>query len=286
MFARYARSCSRRRPVRGSLSRRRAGAYTLIEMLVALIMFALISVATSFLLTGALRGQSDMRRQARDAQEARALLDLITRDLRSAFVVTGSPSTYFVASGADFGPILQFTTLASRLRREPVTSDPNEDQTIPQSGIVQVTYDFDPDTRVLSRLATTLPGSESYPVAGLPDWILSRRVQSLVFTFVDADGNVRNEWNFQKPTDESGGADLAGTYDTTLPVRVDVELELAYNDYETVLFRTSVALANAEPQPAGQTPPAPESAAGGGGAPPGDGGTGGGGPPGGGGGAP
>lgn len=267
-------------------SRCRAAGYTLIEMLVALIMFALISLATGFLLTSALRGQANMRRQAADAQEARALMELITRDVRSAFAVTGSPSTYFVATGADSGPILQITTLASRLRPELTMTgvyDPTAETSAPQSGIVQVTYDYDPDTRVLSRLATTLPGSESYPEAGQPDWIISRRVQSIVFSFVDADGNVRNEWNYQTPAQGTEGTDVSGSYDTTLPVRVDVELELAYGDYESVLFRTSIALANAEPQPAGQTPPAPPAAPGGEGAGPPAGGGPGGGPGGGGG---
>ena len=241
--------------------------YTLIEMMVAIIMFALISVATAFLLTAALRGQADLRRTAADAQEARALLSVITRDLRSAFVVTGSSSTYFVATGADSGPILQFTSLASRLMPEPTgtgSSDPYSSLIMPQSGTVQISYDYDPDTMVLSRVATTLPGGESYPESGLPDWILSRRVQSLSFTFVDADGNTRNEWNFQNAASEVGG-EVSGSYDTTMPVRVDVELELTQGTAESVLFRTSIALANAEPQPAGQAPPAAPAQGGGGG---------------------
>lgn len=264
------------RPARGA---RQSGGYTLIEMLVAIIMFALISVATAFLLTAALRGQADLRRTAADAQEARALLSVITRDLRSAFVVTGSTSTYFVASGADSGPILQFTSLASRLLPDPTTSassDPYDVSALPQSGTVQISYDYDPETMVLSRLATTLPGGESYPETGLPEWILSRRVQSLVFTFVDADGNTRNEWNFQT-ADATEGSEAAGSYDTTMPVRVDVELELAYETMESVLFRTSIYLANSEPQPAGQTPPAAAGTPGGAGA--GGGGGGGGGAP-------
>lgn len=267
--------CGARRPVSGCVPAR-IGGYTLIEMLVAIIMFALISVATAFLLTAALRGQADLRRTAADAQEARALLAVITRDIRSAFVVTDSASTYFVATGADSGPILQFTSLASRLLPDPTgsgVSDPYGATALPQSGTVQISYDYDPETMVLSRLATTLPGGESYPESGLPDWILSRRVQSIVFTFVDADGNTRNEWNFQKAdtTDESVAS---SSYDTTLPVRVDVELELAYETGDTMLFRTSVALANPEPQPAGQAPPAPAEAGPGG---TGGGGTGGGG---------
>jgi prepilin-type N-terminal cleavage/methylation domain-containing protein len=264
---------------RGYTFAARSRGYTLIEMLVALIMFALISVATAFVLTSALRGQSELRRKTAEAQEARALLGVLTRDLRGAYVVTGSPTTYLVASGADSGAVLQLTTLATRLRPDPANvsaADPTTENAAPQSGTVQVTYDFDPDTGVMSRLATTLPGADSFPETGGPDYILSRRVRSIAFTFVDADGNTRNEWNFQTPTEQEAGADAASSYDTTLPVRVDVELELSHGYDETVLFRTSIALVNAEAQPAGQAPPAPPQPAGG---PGGTGGPGGGGAP-------
>lgn len=257
---------------------RRSAAYTLLEMLIALIMFALISVATGFMMTAAMRGQDQLGKRTSEAQEVRTLMGLLARDLRSAYVVTGSPSTYLVASGADSGPILQFTTLASRLMPDlsAAATDPAEDGVTPQSGIVQVTYDYDPETHVLSRLASSLPGVETLPEAGGPEWIVSRRVTLLAFTFVDAEGNTRSEWNFQTPEATDGTTQTdPSAYDTTLPVRVDVELELERSSGETVVFHTSIALENATPQPAGQTPPQPAATPGAGGA----GGGGGGGAP-------
>lgn len=267
--------------------------YTLIEMLIALIMFALISTATAFLITSAVRAYSRMGDESVETQEARAILATLTRDLRSTFVVTGSPSTYFVATGADSGPVLQFTALASRLAPDAAdAAGAYETSTVmPQSDVLQITYYYDPSTRVLSRLVSSLPDTSTIPEPGGPEYILSRRVALLSFMFEDGSGNVRSDWNFQNAAATEGTPADAGTYDTTLPARIVVEVEIDRGNGQTVVLRTAVVPANATPQPAGQTPPAPQTPAGGGGAgggggtPP-DGGGGSGAAPGGGGGAP
>lgn len=264
--------------------------YTLVEMLVALVMFAMISVATAFLMSGALRGNAMLTERTREAQEARALLNVISRDLRSAFAVTGSPATYFVATGADSGPVLQFTTLASRLMPDlaVMAGLSNADSVLPQSDILQVTYDYDPSTHVLSRLTSALTGLDTLPEPGQPEYILSRRVALITFTFVDASGNVRNDWNLQ--TAATSGTDQVDTtgLDTTLPSQILVELELDRSSGETIYLSTRVVPANITPQPAGQRPAEPQQPAGdaGGGGPGDAGGGGGGGAPGGGGGTP
>lgn len=265
----------------GSRFRRHShGAYTLMEMLVALIMFALISGATAFLMTGAVRARYQLDVRSIEAQEARALINVLTRDLRGAFAVSGSPSTYFVASGADSGPVLQFTTLASRIAPDPATVSGllSEDAVYPQSDVLQVTYDYDPTTHVLSRLVSRLPGVETLPASGNPDYILSRRVALVSFAFVDASGNTRTEWNLQTPqTDETGQQVNASAYDTALPTRIGVELELDRPSGDTAVLTTTVVPANTAVQPAGQKPAqtAPQQGSGGSGGP--QGGAGGGG---------
>jgi len=237
-------------------------------MLVALIMFALISVGTSFLISGALRGQYQLGTRAAEAQEARALLHILTRDLRNAFAVSGSPTTYFVATGTDSGAVLQFTTLASRLMPDlaQMTEVEAADSLLPQSDVLQVTYDYDPATHVLSRLVSNLPGVDTLPETGQPEYIISRRVALLAFTFVDSSGNTRNDWNLQTPQTAEGSQPTDATsYDTTLPSQVIVELELDRPNGETVYLTTTVVPANATIQPAGQKPPAPAATLGAGG---------------------
>jgi prepilin-type N-terminal cleavage/methylation domain-containing protein len=254
--------------------------YTLVEMLIAVIMFALITVATGFMMSGGMRGQQQIREKASDAQEARALLSTITRDLRSLFAVTGSPATYFVASGADSGPILQFTTLASRIIPDPVVDSylgtTGSESLVPQSDNMQVTYDYDPSTHVLSRLVSRLPGVETLPEVGGPEWILSRRVGYITFTFYDADGNTRTEWNYQTPQTDTTTSQQTDTtsYDTTVPARIDVEIDLDRPNGETLVLTTTIVPANTALQPAGQKPASAQTSTGGG---TGGGGTGGGG---------
>lgn len=69
--------------------------FTLIEMLVALVMLALITVATAYALTAGLRAQADMRRRADSADEARALLAIIARDLQAAYASADNPGAVF-----------------------------------------------------------------------------------------------------------------------------------------------------------------------------------------------
>jgi len=54
--------------------------YTLVETLVAMMMFALISAATTFALNVAIRGQRAAQRKADEIQEARTVLSMLSRD--------------------------------------------------------------------------------------------------------------------------------------------------------------------------------------------------------------
>ncbi len=259
--------------------RRRRQAYTLIEMLIAMIMFTLIMVATGFMMTTALRGQDRLGKQSAEAQEVRAILSALTRDLRSAYHIMGSPSTYLVASGADSGPILQFTTLTPRIGLDATATTSGsygDEGAYPRSNILQVTYDYNPETHVLSRLATEVPDSDNLPPAETPNTIVSRRVSYITLRYVSGDGTVRNEWNLQNVAADQSGEATAG--DTELPVAIEVELELQRSTREAVVFRTTIALDNPTVQPEGQRPAPPTNQPGTGGTPgtggsPGTGGT-------------
>ena len=119
--------------------------------MIALIMFALITSATSLALTAGIRGQESVRRRAQDLQEVRAVLSVLTRDFRAAFAATGNPNNLFVATGTDNGQLVVFTTASQRI--QPDTDETGQQMSLspPQSDVAVVRYSFNPDTGELSR---------------------------------------------------------------------------------------------------------------------------------------
>src|SRR5437588_398064 len=115
---------------------RRRG-YTLIETLIALIIFALVSAATGFALSAAIRGQDAVQKRADEMQEARAVLSTLSKDIRAAYASAGNTNTFFVASGAETGVILTFTTLNHRIDLGQTVTAGAADNTVtmPQSDV-------------------------------------------------------------------------------------------------------------------------------------------------------
>ena len=91
---------------------RASRAYTLLEMLVAMTIFAIISVSAGFALVHAGRAQMSASTYANDMREARAILGRIADDIRWAYASADSPMTQFVATGTP--RIRCFPSLRSR----------------------------------------------------------------------------------------------------------------------------------------------------------------------------
>lgn len=266
-------------------------AYTLIEMLIALVVFAIITTATGFALTAAMRGQQEARQRADDLQEARALFGVLSRDLRAAFASASSPTTFFVADGSGDRPTLTFTTLNGRI--DPGTvgaagltgSGATGRPTAPQSDVAVVSYRFDPDRQTLSRASTPIPDPGALPPSDLPDTLLSQRVRAISFQFLDPENGLRPDWQFTneqarqqigQPGSAPGGA-ASTTSDVRLPQAVQVMIEMESATGRPLTFTTTIALTTPEPLPAGQTPEEDAPSGGGGGNGGGQGGGGGGG---------
>jgi prepilin-type N-terminal cleavage/methylation domain-containing protein len=254
-----------------------ASGYTLIEMLIALIMFAVITVAVGFVLNGALRAYQTTQARIEESTELRALFGTLGRDLRAVFVVANSPNSYFIAPGNTNGTILTFTTLASRIVPDTtsVAAGPTGSSAFPQpqSDVWLVSYAFDQDTGVLSRFVTKVPNTDTIPQDETLLTEVARNVRSIQVTFPDPVNGDRSDWDYMLDTSATGAGSSdatasmsALTPDTTLPAVVQVTIVRDSKAGPPITQTFTVALMNNAPQPAGQKPAA-TAAGGGSGAP-------------------
>ena len=246
-------------------SRRRG--YTLIEVLVALTMFAFITLATSFALGAALRGNAKLQSSADEMQEIRSIMAILTRDIRAAYAVTGNVNHLFTSGGSDSTTILQFSAMSHRISSPPTNADGSSNQAdlnpFPQADVSILSYNFDPQTNVLSRIETNVPNADLIQQSnGLPETVLSNRVQNIQFQYYDpTQTSYRGDWNYTNSASSSTGASSTAssgtTGDTTLPPSVQVAIDLISKDGQPIHYETTIALATFNPAPAGQKPPAP-----------------------------
>jgi type II secretion system protein J len=234
--------------------------YTLLEMLVALVMFGLISVATSFALTAALRNQQATAQRAEELQEVRAIFRLLARDLRGAFASQNNPNSLFIADGNTHGTLLTFTTLTPAIPNSALQvlgANP-----APQSDVAIVSYAYDEGNGVLSRTSTSIPNLDTLPSPDMPAAALSRQVRGITFQFFDPTTGTRNDWHYQNEpvATQQGGITLGR--DTSLPKAVQVSLELESSDGLLHTYTLTVPLAMPQPLPAGQRPSTPEASGG------------------------
>jgi len=128
-----------------------------------MLMFALISAATTFALQAAIGGQRAAHRKADEIQEARTVLAIMSRDFRGAYASKANPNTFFVSSGSDTAPSISFTSLTHRLFA-PLTdssANPVDPTTIPpQSDVSVIHYSYDPSTAELGRIETSVPNPD------------------------------------------------------------------------------------------------------------------------------
>jgi hypothetical protein len=240
-----------------------------------MIIFSLITAATSFALNTAIRGQRAAQQKAEDLQEARTLLGIISRDLRAAYASAGNPNTFFLATGEDMETLLTFTALNHRIELEPEQDelqpfDP-EAESPPQSDVSVIRYSFNRETGEFSRCVSPVPNPDTLPEPGIPSTVLSRRVRAIELQFLDEEAGFRSEWNFYTdpdsataPQGEQGGAQneqqsTPTDADAALPKAVQVRVILEGQNRRPNPFQTTVTLATPEPQAIGQKPAAAQN---------------------------
>lgn len=269
--------------------------YTLLEMLVALVIFGIITLATGTAMRAALVAQTNTRQTIDEQGEVNALFSVLSHDLRMAYASQGNTQTLFVLPGAQDGVLLTFSSLSHRLisrtssnssdtsYNSPSTVMPttgNVQETAPQSDMSLIRYHFSMQTHELRRAESATPSLDTLPwqdEAGtgsasitasqtVQDRLLSGHVAALTFTCTDPMAGDRTEWNYMVSANVSsstGGSIISqgsALNDTYLPVAVKITATMIKTDGSTRDYSTSVALAMAQPQPKGQVPAAPATA--------------------------
>lgn len=177
--------------------------FSLIEIMVAIAIMSILSIAMIKTYTGFTRVYTTQEVAAGVQQDLRASLNIMTQDIRMAgFDPTDSDN---------FG--VEVAT-ATNIR---ITSDTDMDGAVDDSGFERITYNFDAGTNQLQQILYETTGSEStQPVVD--------NVTNVAFTYFDEDNNITatladiRTVTISMTIDEPAGR--GGTVSRTLSTRV------------------------------------------------------------------
>ncbi len=220
------RSGTCRRP--GRSARCRTSGFTLLEALVALIIFGIIMAAMSNAMSGALRARAVAEQRQEDSATARAVFATLGRDLISAYGSNYDPNSVFMtgngsgtsgsAGGASGAPLLTFASMVQRV----VTSDPNVDPNSsispsggapmslgssssgsndpPQNTVALIRYDLDRQSGSLTRIVQAIPNLQLIQQASpAPQNVVATHVVDLQIQFWDPNQQTwRGDWDFEQ----------------------------------------------------------------------------------------
>ncbi len=260
--------------------RKRHAGFTLLEAIVAIVMFTFIILAVSQAFNISLQATSRSQHRQEDDGSVRAVFDVITRDILAAYPSHNSPTSVFVTSGggssAGPGDLLAFTALATRLQAPELDTQSsngrqqptNQNGSPPQTDLAFVRYNFDAGNGTLYRILSALPSQQNLtPVAPTPDQTVARNIVSIQLSFWDqTKQNWRTDWDYEQQnqigviplnssttssaasTSPSTGASSAGTANTTatgdtyLPSAVKVTVTLQQSNGQNKDYVTTIPL--------------------------------------------
>ena len=189
---------------------RHAG-FTLIEAIIAIVMFTFIMLAVSQAFQVSLQATAQSQRRQEDDGTVRAVFDVITRDILAGYGSANSPASVFTAgsSGSSGGSgstdLLTFSALTTRLQAPEIgtqsaSGPPNSAQGVstPQSDMALVKYTFDPASGTLYRAVSTVPSSQTLSQAApTPDQAVAQNIVSIQLSFWDSTQQTwRSDWDF------------------------------------------------------------------------------------------
>ncbi len=251
--------------------------FTLIEVLVALVIFGIITVALSFTFDTALKTQVANTRRLEELGAVRSVFDYMTRDIQQAYASSTNPAAVFIASSGQSGGqgasngLLTLMTRGNRLVSDATTGTSSGpaavDSSLPQSETAMVRYDFDPQARTLSRTVVGVPSLQAIQQATTgSDSVMSGLIYDVVLRFWDPTmQSWRNDWDYEQqnqqaaaatsasptgaatdPTAAATSATSSDTGDTTLPGSVEVTLTIRHADSTTATYVTTIPLVTSQ----------------------------------------
>jgi len=238
----------------GAAQRRRAPShgFTLVEVLVSLVIFGIISLALSLALAESLRGQTQLATSQDQAAIVRVVFDVITRDLHSAYPSLNSSSSIFIAGGAAANPastnsstnsgsngiqastaaagsLLAFTSLAHRIQADDLeTAMSSADDSMPsrpqptngqpnlnpQWDCALIRYDLDQQQGALRRTVTAVPNPQALTANGDSPiaTLVADHIVSLSFRYWDG---IQMQWRTDWDYEQVNQSNAAGTSSQT-----------------------------------------------------------------------
>jgi prepilin-type N-terminal cleavage/methylation domain-containing protein len=220
-------------------ARRRAGkqpaGFTLLEALVSMVIFGIITLSLSLAFSTAIRSQQANTQRFMETGTVRVVLNTLSRDIQSAYASALNPASVFIANGGQSSSasgstgLLTLMTRSYRIQAAYVTdpNDPNSqspaslgstnqnnDTTPPQSDIVLVQYDLDTQSGTLHRTMTNVPNQQSLSQnsSGGIETVVSTNIVSLTLRFWDStQQNWRTDWDYQQQNQPAPPSATAGT---------------------------------------------------------------------------
>lgn len=202
---------------------RSAKGFTLLEVLVALIIFGIITLALSNAMYVAMHAHVVAEQRQADTETMRGVFATLGRDLQSAYSSMYDPNALFVAGSGSGGSsssnaLLSFGTMTQRV----ITTDINVDPSInpsqsgggsgnissqngsadpPQQPVALVRYDLDTQTGTLTRYAQAVPNVQTLQQAtpGQQN-VVASNIISLQLQFWDPNKQTwRTDWDYEQP---------------------------------------------------------------------------------------
>ncbi len=215
------------------------GGFTLLEVMLATLILALVVSMLTLSLSGSLKVMDATRNQGEIYFRAQVAMERLCDDLSSAALpeqaeFVGQP----VPENGGDSPLLSFVSLAH------VIFDPERDQ----RGLAAISYRLrpdpeDPDMLVLLRSDQLLtPGAGQKDNLPVPVYyLLSDRIRSVRFVYLDQQGEELESWDTRV---EDGASQEERDKQRRLPAAVRLELEYWLDrEAESVLpFQTTVEL--------------------------------------------